>query len=96
MGYRSTFITNHIMVKFPCWFVEKWSHIVHFGEDNRLPISSKKEAKIYTTWIELEEDIQKVLIEQNKEYSIFLVWLGEDGAIEKRKISKDKIENFEL
>lgn len=91
MGYRSTFVTNDISIKLPDWFMEKWKDHVHtLGK--KLPIASRYEAKTYGIWTGLEEDLQKVLIENKETYqSIYITFLGEDGRICFSEITRDSI-----
>jgi hypothetical protein len=93
MGFRSTFVTDEFNIFWPAWFAEKYKDFVHFPLDYRGCISSKREAKTYTTFSSLEEDIQKVLGEpcQDRHYSLLLVYLHECGGVTRCDISSNRI-----
>ena len=95
MGYRSTFVTNDIGVALPGWFMEKWGDRIHTARNQSsehcLPISSRYEGKTYGMWATLEEDLSRVLREEPDYYCIHIVWLGEDGAVSKHTIFKDRV-----
>lgn len=93
MGYRSTFVTDDTTITLPEWFLTKWGDKIHVGAGNKLPISSKYEAKTYGIWQGLESDLQRVVRETGESWSrIHIVFMGEDGALSKSKIFSDRIE----
>ena len=101
MGFRSTFTTEHINLKIPKWFKDKWKGQIFFGtgfSDGRmkgLPMSAMFEFKTYDSGLRLEDDIQKVLAEQDIVDSLELVYFHECGGITKVKFTKDSIEYIE-
>lgn len=93
MGYRSTFVTDDNSLELPAWFLEKWGDKIHVGAGNKLPISSRYEAKTYGIWQGLETDLQRVLRETGESWhSVHIVFMGEDGALSKSEIFADRIE----
>ena len=88
MGFRSTFITEDYAPKYPKWFKDKWKDAVFIGKGT--VIASKHEAKTYGLWMDLEEDLQKVMAEWDLE-DMILIYLHECGGITRLKITKDKI-----
>lgn len=104
MGYRSTFVTEHIYIKFPDWFIEKWKDAVHFqvrpeglygggAGDLTLPISSKFERKFYSGAEEpLFLDLARVLREHEEEIDrLRLVIIHEDGEVDRVIVTPHKI-----
>ena len=99
MGFRSTLITEDIALECPAWFKKKWKDQLNFSDKLKrftnqgfvFPISSKLEAKTYGQWLELEEDLQKVLNEQDRIEDLVLVYLHECGGITRVEIHKDAI-----
>jgi hypothetical protein len=100
MGFRSTFVTEHTVLHFPPWFVEKWGRHVHFGDDHGLPLASKYEAKCYDTWGGLEEDIARALAERHAADAgqmlasierVVLVWLHECGGLTRVEITANSV-----
>lgn len=106
MGYRTTFVSEHIYVPMPQWFVDKWESSVHFytrpegmygggAGDLTLPISSKFERKFYSgAEDELFLDLAKVLREiEDQEHirDIQLVLMHEDGYIDRVTITPSKV-----
>jgi hypothetical protein len=92
MGYRCTICSNdrggH---ELPQWFKEKYQN--HFLMPYGLTVYTKNERKFYDN--EFFEDYQKAMIESgffHSEYTkMHLAVLGEDGAIFRVVINKDKI-----
>jgi hypothetical protein len=110
MGFRTTFVSEHIYIDLPKWFTDKWADNTHFyvrpeglyggGAGNlTLPISSKFERKFYgSKEDELFTDLQRVLVELKDEPNvkeIEIVLFHECNGITKVKISKDEIKMFE-
>ena len=62
MGFRSTFTTSCYSIEWPDWFREKYKGLVHFPPDKIGAISAVYEAKMYMSWIDLADDIQKSLV----------------------------------
>lgn len=106
MGYRSTFVSEHVYITLPDWFIDKWKESVNFqlrpgglyggGEgDTTLPISSKYERKFYSgAEDELFLDLARVLREhKEKQYikNLNIVLLHEDGCIDNVVIEPTKI-----
>lgn len=87
MGFRSTFTTEQLLIKFPSWFIEKYESTINF--DNFV-ISPKSECKTYGVWRDLDVDLQEVIIENNID-KIVLVYLHECEGITKVIIKKDSI-----
>ena len=86
MGFRTTWISEHMDIDWPGWFRDKYEGRVNF---HRGLISSKFETK---GAIDVMEDVQKALVELEWDYLPFhLVMLHECGGIEKVSIYKDKI-----
>ena len=89
MGFRSTFTTLDVGVKWPDWFVQKYQPTISFG--NRC-LSSKLEAKAYHSWPDLPEDIQKAIDWDNYVFKWFvLVYLHECGGVTRVQIEQDRI-----
>lgn len=79
MGYRGTFITEHVALDLPEWFISKYKENYHFN-GNGLPISSKHQSKRF--YDDIENDLQKCFCDAKMEYvTLFAAWLWEDGAI---------------
>lgn len=95
MGYRSTFISEHVDCEIPDWFIGKWVLEVHFFQNSL--IASAYELSL-CDGKHLFEDYQKALIKggvfknQKVNTPICVVVMGEDQAITKVKIYRDKIE----
>jgi hypothetical protein len=94
MGFRSAFVSEQLPVKWPEWFVDKYSRIIHFTIDNQGCISSKKETKVYDDAINI--DIQRAFIENNIKRKkeglsaldkFILVYLHECGGITRVEIT---------
>lgn len=95
MGFRSTFTTQDYAIKWPEWFREKYNQTVYFPLEYGI-ISSKHECKSYSTWGELEADIQKAIDWNEVSISnLVLIWLHECGGITRVEISKDAIKYSE-
>lgn len=96
MGYRSTFVTDDVLIQVPDWFVEKWPTI-NYGEDEgkpAFPLSSKFERKFYNgVQEELFLDIAQVLREVSEKYpkQVTIALLHEDGMIDRITITGKKI-----
>jgi len=94
MGYRYTFVSEHIDFKFSKEFIEKHKEDINFGGDNKdnLPISSKHELKfIYTLIDEIEEEVKKT----SSKRGFFMIFIGECGnKIMRRQFNKDGV--FEM
>ena len=100
MGFRSTFVTEDCVFPWPEWFRDKYADSIMFGRDAShekakygCAIASRREFKTYHTFTCLEDDIQKVMIEADHEYSkrVRLVWLHECGGITLVYITREKI-----
>ena len=92
MGYRCTLCSNDRPgYELPQWFKEKYQN--HFLMPYGLTVYTKNERKFYDN--EFFEDYQKAMIESgffHSEYTkMHLAVLGEDGAIFRVVINKDKI-----
>ncbi len=106
MGYRSTFVSEHIYVSLPEWFVEKYKNSVNFyvrpeglygggAGELTMPISSKYERKFYSSAEEeIFVDLSKVLRElDEKEHirNIRIALMHEDGEIDRVTITPKKV-----
>ena len=97
MGFRSTVTSQDYSVKWPKWFVEKYSVVLYFNKDADNPLCSIVEAKTYGLLDQLHTDVQKSLIEQAgpawEDYDIpfVFVYLHECGGITRCEISKADI-----
>ena len=91
MGFRTVFITNDNGYRWPQWFRDKYESTVNIPECGC--ISSKHEGKMYLTYEDLCDDLQKCLFtKENERYKdIELVMMHECGGITKVQIYKDKI-----
>lgn len=98
MGFRSTFITEDVNVKVPKWFRDKWGKMIHWNKVKNsflFPLSSAWEAKTYGIWLDLEEDLKKILAEQKDDWwlkhPLIVVYLHECGGITRLEVYKDKV-----
>lgn len=106
MGYRSTFVSEHIYVPLPEWFIEKYKNSVHFyvrpeglygggAGELTMPISSKYERKFYNSAEEeIFVDLSKVLRElDDREHvgNIIIALMHEDGEIDRVTITPKKV-----
>ena len=106
MGYRTTFVSEHIYVPLPEWFVDKYESSVHFfirpeglfgggAGDVTMPISSKYERKFYSSAEEeLFVDLARVLRGLDKDEHvnrIRIVLMHEDGEIDRVTITPEKV-----
>lgn len=106
MGYRTTFVSEHIYVPLPQWFTDKWEESVHFyvrpeglygapAGTLTMPISSKFERKFYSSAEdELFIDLARVLREldeRDRVKEISIALMHEDGEIDRVIITPNKI-----
>ena len=106
MGYRTTFVSEHLYIPIPDWFLKKYQDSVHFyydrpveiygGGEGKLtfPISSQYERKFYSgAEDELFLDIAKVLRETNETLikDINIVLMHEDGEVDRVVIEPNKV-----
>lgn len=93
MGFRSTFITNDFKVDWPDWIKGKYAGSVWFPADGYGPLASLHEAKTYSLWAELPEDIQKAIdwAKRGSDWFFCIVFLHECDGITRCEIHKDKI-----
>lgn len=97
MGFRSTVTSLDHCVKWPQWFVEKYTALLHFekGADN--PLSSRFEAKTYGILENLHTDVQQCLNEQtgwrweDRDIPFVFVYLHECGGITRCEVTKKEI-----
>lgn len=92
MGYRCTICSNDRPgYQLPQWFKDKYQN--HFLMPDGLTIYTKLERKFYDN--EFFEDYQKAMIESgffcNEFTKMYVAVLGEDGAMFRVVINKDKI-----
>jgi hypothetical protein len=89
MGFRSTFVTDDsdFTRRIPDWFRDKYRNWININGC----LSSRYEGKRYGVFSELEEDIQKILKEHDTTGQVRLVWLDEDGGIDKVTITANDI-----
>lgn len=95
MGFRSGFLTTDMHVEWPDWFYDKHKELVHFNPERLGAISSKHECKHYGAWSNLEKDIQKVLADADKDFSVTLLYMHECRGVTKFEITKDSIRVLE-
>ena len=88
MGYRSTFVTEHVAITWPEWFVLKYHEHVFFNTDfsgSRGVIASKAEGKFYAPGVgifgELVSDVERVCTEVGM-HEFKMVVMYEDGQVE--------------
>lgn len=84
MGFRSTFVTEDNVVRWPDWFREKYANFAHVPAEGVL--SSKMECKTYFTWDGLAEDIRKAIDWAERDWPFVFVWLHECGGITRVEI----------
>lgn len=102
MGFRSNFITEHLPgIEVPDWFVEKyqdWSmQYSTYSNKKCFSIALLSERKFYDKLenTDVFKDIQKILIELNKDYALPLILLHECGGITKVHITQKRIIGME-
>lgn len=91
MGFRSTFVSEDTDTLWPEWFRTKYAGIIYFNQDFRGPVASRAEYKTYGLIGDLPADIQKVLIEENKDNNLTVVYLHECEGVTRCVISQESI-----
>ena len=105
MGYRTTFVSEHLYIPIPDWFLEKYQDSVHFyirpaglhggGEGSlTFPISSQYERKFYSgAEDELFLDIARVLRNSKEKLirDINIVLMHEDGEVDRVIVEPNKV-----
>lgn len=93
MGFRSTVVSeDRALIKWPAWFVEKYSPILHFNADHMGAFASTLEAKSYGRLSALAQDVQNAMdwTERSGKRFVF-VFLHECGGITRCAITPTAI-----
>lgn len=90
MGFRSTLATYDYPITWPGWFKDKYFSSLIFLPDIGA-LCSKGEFKTYGVWVELAEDVQRVIEWGEGPAKFVMVFLHECGGVTRCQIERDRI-----